>query len=217
MAEPLELDLDSGVRIRVRPIERGDKDLLQRGLSKLGERSRFFRFHAIVSDLSTEQLRYLTEIDYRDHFAWGAAVMIDGVEHPGGVARYVRDPVRPEAAEAAVTVVDDWQGLGIGSFLLEALADTAISNGIEVFTGFVLSENSHMLELFGRLGASFTWMGEETRLEVPLPFKVAYHDSRLHHILRAMAAESARGANLHRDQGEDRGQGGWREPDDESP
>lgn len=215
MAAPLELDLDSGVRVRVRPIERGDKDLLRRGLGELGERSRFFRFHAIVNDLSAEQLRYLTEIDYRDHFAWGAAVLLEGEEHPAGVARYVRDPNRPEAAEAAVTVVDAWQGLGIGSLLLEALAETAISNGIAVFTAFVLSENDEMLELFGRLGGSFVRMGEETQLEVPLPFKVAYHDSRLHHILQAMAAESARDANLHRDEGDGRGEVGRPQPDDE--
>jgi hypothetical protein len=29
-----------------------------------------------------------------------------------GVARYVRDPKRPDAAEVAVTAVDDWQERG---------------------------------------------------------------------------------------------------------
>ncbi len=199
--EPLEVVLPSGATLRVRPIGRDDKPLLKAGLARLSERSRFFRFHTIVTDLTDEQLRYLTELDYRDHFAWGATVLVDGEEEPVGVARYVRDKDRPAAAEAAVTVVDGWQGQGVGSFLLEALAGTAMANGIATFTAFVLSENEEMLDLFQRLGASLERRGEETLLEVPLPLtETRYRDSRLHRMLRAMAEGSAAAADPHRDE-----------------
>ncbi len=205
MTEPLEVDLPSGTRLRVRPVGRGDKDLLRAGLARLSERSRFFRFHTIVSDLPDDQLRYLTELDYRDHFAWGATVLEDGEEQPVGVARYVRDTTRPEVAEAAVTVVDEWQGQGVGSFLLEALAETALQNGVRYFTAYVLSENESMLDLFEHLGGTLARDGEETRLHVPLPLaETRYRDSRLHGVLRAMAEASAAEADLHRDVGEHR-------------
>ncbi len=202
--EILEVELASGIHLQVRPIRPEDKDMLKAGLGQLSERGRFFRFHTIVSDLSEEQLRYLTELDYRDHFAWGARAIVDGREVPVGVARYVRDTQRPDAAEAAVTVVDAWQGKGVGSFLLEALATTAGENGIRVFTAFVLSENQEMLDLFGRLGGVFVRMGEETRLEVPLPLaETRYADSRLHRILKGMAEASATDADLNRQHLED--------------
>ncbi len=203
MRESLEVELGPGTTLRVRPIGPDDKDLLLEGLAQLSDRSRFFRFHSLVSDLSEEQLRYLTELDYRNHFAWGAGVLVDGVEHPVGVARYVRDKDRPEAAEAAVTVVDAWQGRGVGSFLLEALAGTAIENGIRTFTGFVLSENDEMLDIFERLGATFERMNDETRLEVPLPLPATrYLDSRLHQMLKVLAVASAEEADLDRDEGD---------------
>ena len=199
--EILEVQLSSGIYLQVRPIRADDKEMLRTGLAQLSERGRFFRFHTIVSDLSDEQLRYLTELDYRDHFAWGARAIVDGQEIPVGVARYVRDKDRPEVAEAAVTVVDAWQGKGVGSFLLEALAATASENGIRVFTAFVLSENQEMLDLFARLGGVFVRMGEETQLEVPLPLtETRYADSRLHRILKGMAEASAAEADLDREE-----------------
>jgi GNAT superfamily N-acetyltransferase len=42
-----------------------------------------------------------------------------------GIARYVRHVSRPDAAEVAVTVIDDWQGRGLGTLLLEAVSGRA--------------------------------------------------------------------------------------------
>jgi GNAT superfamily N-acetyltransferase len=51
------------------------------------------------------------------------------------VAHFYRDPKRPERAEAAFTVEDALQGQGIGTRLLERLADIARAKGIKVFRG----------------------------------------------------------------------------------
>jgi hypothetical protein len=58
-------------------------------------------------------LRYLTDVDHRDH---KAIVAIDEQTGAGvGLARYVRCPGRPEVAEVALTVTDDWQRTGVGA------------------------------------------------------------------------------------------------------
>jgi GNAT superfamily N-acetyltransferase len=66
---------------------------------------------------------------------------------PVGVARYVRG-YEPEIAEVAVVVIDDWQGKGAATALLERLAERAAENGVERFVALVLQENAEAIELF---------------------------------------------------------------------
>jgi protein lysine acetyltransferase len=58
-----------------------------------------------------------------------------------GVARYVRNADDPYAAEIAITIVDDWQGRGLGTELLAQLSDRARSEGIRRFTALVAADN----------------------------------------------------------------------------
>ena len=68
------------------------------------------------------------------------------------VGRYERlGPDSPEA-EVAFVVEDAHQGRGIGSVLLEHLADAARENGITRFVAEVLPENGGMLRVFSDFG-----------------------------------------------------------------
>src|SRR5439155_6933612 len=109
--------LRDGTRMVVRPITPDDKDLLLDGFAHLSEQTRFRRFLGYMDKLRAPLLRYLTEIDYVDHFAW---VGLDADKNKGiGVARYVRMHDDPAAAEAAIVVVDDYQRRGAGTILLQ--------------------------------------------------------------------------------------------------
>ena len=145
--------LRDGARVVFRPIRPTDKAALRRGMKMLSPESRYHRFFAAVDHLSPAQLRYFTEIDYNDHFAW-LAVLSDARPQLGiGVARYIRLPKDPEAAEAAVTVVDNYQRQSIGTALLRLLARSAIEHGIRRFVMAVLGENDAMLQLVQTSGA----------------------------------------------------------------
>jgi GNAT superfamily N-acetyltransferase len=69
-----------------------------------------------------------------------------------GIARYVHRVGRPDAAEVAGTVIDDWQGRGLGTLLPEAISARARAEGIRTFTALMLTENHEMLDLLKRLG-----------------------------------------------------------------
>lgn len=168
--EPIEVTLRDGTRAWIRPIRPDDKDRLQEGLQRLSPESRYLRFHTGVDRLSESQLRYLTEIDYADHMAW-VAVDTDQPGTPGmGVARYVRLPAEPDIAEAAVTVIDEHQGKGLGSVLLNVLSRSAIEHGIRVLRNYVLVENEAMLRLLDELGAQRHDEGDGVyRVDMPLP------------------------------------------------
>ncbi len=90
--------------------------------------------------------------------------------HPGvGVARYIRLPGDPAVAEAAVTVVDDFQGRGVGTILLRLLAESALEQGIRSFRGYVLAANDPMVEILRDLGATVAREGSLLRVDVPIP------------------------------------------------
>ena len=142
--------LRDGGTVLVRAVRPEDKPLFARGWERFGEESRYRRFMGAKGRLSTRELSFFTELDHVDHEALGA---LDPATGEGlGVARYVRDPERPGAAEAAVSVIDAMQGRGLGGVLLRRLCHRAAQNGIRTFTAALLTSNHSMLRLFEKLG-----------------------------------------------------------------
>jgi RimJ/RimL family protein N-acetyltransferase len=147
---PRQVTLRSGDRVLIRPIRPEDKDALHDGFERLSPESRYRRFFSPMNELGARQLRYLTEVDHRTH---EALIATDPSSSEGvGVARFVRSSTDPRAAEVAVAVVDSWQGRGLGTALLAAIATRAREEGVEHFTASVLANNSPMLDLLRRLG-----------------------------------------------------------------
>jgi RimJ/RimL family protein N-acetyltransferase len=143
----------AGTQVRLRPLIPEDKRAVAEGFSRLSAASRYRRFMTPMQELDEKMLRYLTELDYVNHFAW-VAFLVDEPGNPGaGVSRYVRLEEQPDVAEAAVTVVDEYQGRGIGTLLLEALGAAALGNGIRILRGYVLEENKQMREVAKAVGA----------------------------------------------------------------
>jgi GNAT superfamily N-acetyltransferase len=184
-----EVTLRDGTPVRLRPIVREDKAILVEGFRRLSPESRFRRFMAPIEELTADQLRFLTEIDYVDHFAW-VALDLDAAGHPGvGVSRYVRIPEEPEVAEPAVTVVDDYQGRGLGTLLLEALGAVALENGISRFRGYALEVNRPIREVLEAMGATTAHDSPGMlRIEVDLPARMEeMRGSPLREVLRIVA------------------------------
>jgi GNAT superfamily N-acetyltransferase len=133
-------DLPRGTRVRIRPIEAGDKDKLVDGLRRLSEESIRKRFLAAKPRFTSAELRYLTEIDGVNHIAL-VAVLEEHPERLVAVARCVRLPDRPATAEMAIVVGDPWQQQGLGRALATALADAARAAGIRRFAATMLGDN----------------------------------------------------------------------------
>jgi RimJ/RimL family protein N-acetyltransferase len=145
--------LRDGSRVLLRQIRPQDRQRLVEGLRRLSPASRYLRFHSAVDHLSEAQLDYLSQVDHVDHEAI-VAIDLDRPDRPGvGVARYIRDVVEHDVAEAAITVADEYHGMGAGTILLGALAARAREHGVRVFRSYVLDGNPGMLEVFDHLGA----------------------------------------------------------------
>ena len=147
--------LRDGSTVLIRQVRGTDAPLLADGFARLSARSRRMRFLGTKTTLSASELRYFTDVDHHDHEALGALSPADG--RGVGIARYIRDPGDPEAAEIAVTIADDWQGRGLGTELLVRLSDRARQEGIGRFTATVSADNVAMTRLLWKMGAVLAW------------------------------------------------------------
>jgi RimJ/RimL family protein N-acetyltransferase len=136
--------------IRVRPLEPSDRAGVAALFKRLSQESRRQRFLGPKPVLSERELTYLTTVDHRWHEALAAIDRRDG--SIVGVARYVRDPGRPDAADGAIAVADEHQGRGIGKVLVRCLIARARVNGFSALTATTLWENRRARALLRGVG-----------------------------------------------------------------
>jgi RimJ/RimL family protein N-acetyltransferase len=149
-SRPQLVTLRSGDVVRIRQVRPDDAPALVRAYANLGEQSRYRRFFTAMPQLPEATLKAAVEVDHTDHEAL-VAVPLRSAEIVGE-CRFIRLPDQPGTAEVGVTVVDAWQGRGLGSALLARLSERAAEAGIEYFTAEVLAENRTMLGLLPGLG-----------------------------------------------------------------
>jgi RimJ/RimL family protein N-acetyltransferase len=169
-AEGKRVVLRDGSEVLIRQVQSADAPLLADGFARLSTKSRQMRFLTPKKELSPSELRYLTDIDHHDHEALGA------LSHPEGqgvgIARYFRDAEDPQAADIAVTIVDDWQGRGLGTELLTQLSDRARQEGIRRFIALVAADNAAILGLLRNASADLV-RREFGTLEYEIPLEPA--------------------------------------------
>jgi GNAT superfamily N-acetyltransferase len=139
--------LPDGTALVVRPIRPEDKALLTGGLARLSPASRQKRFLGPKHRFTVAELRYLTEIDGVDHVAY-VALRGDAPTELVAVARLVRNPENPLAAEIAVAVGDCFQRRGVGTLLGDLLATAARDRGIRWLTATMAADNAPAHRLF---------------------------------------------------------------------
>ena len=167
-AASLAITLRDGSRVLVRPVRPEDKPLFAAAYERLSPESRRRRFLSPPSRLTTEDLRYFTEVDHRRHEALIALDPDTG--DVVGDARYVRLPGERETAEVATFVADDWRRRGIATSLLTELTRRARANGLRRYTALVSADNGVVLEALERFGARHKGMSAgEVELEIDLP------------------------------------------------
>ena len=134
----------------IRPIRPSDAADLQDGLRQLSQETIQRRFLGPKPRFSAAELRYLTEVDGRDHIAF---VAVDVADHSRliAVARTVRTDA--DTAEMALVVGDPWQGLGLGRALAALLAKAARAQGITRISGTMLAGNGPALRLMKGFGS----------------------------------------------------------------
>ncbi|MEU8006051.1 GNAT family N-acetyltransferase [Catellatospora sp. NPDC049111] len=131
-----------GAIVHLRPAGEKDRAGLARLYRSASDASRRMRFGYLSNRQVDDEVTRLTRPAGADHAVHVAC-------HRGqviGVASWERTD-RPGVAEFAVFVADDWQGRGIGTLLMEDLAEHARRAGIRELVGEVLPGNQRMLKV----------------------------------------------------------------------
>lgn len=134
--------------VRLRPLQNGDTETVARLFERLSSESRVRRFNAAKPRLTQRDLATLARVDAHSHslVAW-----VDGDPEPAGLAQLVRDTEDRTRAEIAFAVADEYHHRGIGSALVDQLADVARAAGIRRLTATIQSSNVPALALVTRV------------------------------------------------------------------
>jgi acetyl coenzyme A synthetase (ADP forming)-like protein len=167
VSDVVDVILRDGSTLRLRPPETRDVDAILDFFRNLSHQSLYLRFHGFPR-LETTLAEQVVEPDWRERGALLGSLVQDGTERVVALASYVR--LRDaSAAESAFAVADTYQQRGIGTRLVEQLAERAAQHGIDRFVAEVVADNRRMLGVFESLGFELTRELEGGELEITFP------------------------------------------------
>jgi GNAT superfamily N-acetyltransferase len=162
--------LKNNLQVFVRLFRPSDIQQVVTGFDKLSERSRYRRFFSSPNQLPETSVKDLLTMDNINRLALCAGVILKHGWEGAGIARFTRHPSNPASAELALTIIDKYQRLGLGSLLFELLRQKAIECGITRFTGIILTDNTSMLKILNHypIESSQVITGPAIHLEIKL-------------------------------------------------
>ena len=148
MAKSADVLLSDGSAVHLRQIRPDDAGAIVEFHSRMSDRTRYLRYFSPYPRIPERDLQRFVNVDHRDREAF----VVVSAWRIMAVGRYERlGPGSPDA-EVAFVVEDAHQGRGIGSVLLEHLAEAAQQQGITRFVAEVLPQNGGMLRVFSDFG-----------------------------------------------------------------
>ena len=146
-----DIILRDGTTVRLRPISRDDAPRVLDLFTHLSERSLYYRFMALPK-IAIADARRIATIDYNDEMV----VVAERGDELFALAGYYRNPERTDRAEVALAVADAMQGRGLGTRMLERLAEIGRDRGLRAFDAYVLGDNLPMMDVFLQSGFALT-------------------------------------------------------------
>lgn len=143
-ADVLLLD---GRTARVRPTRATDTEALVDFYARVSPTSKYLRYFAPHPEFTDTELRRLTGSDYDAE----VSLVVESGERILALGTYSTTRV-PGEAEMAFLVQDEHHGRGIGTILLEHLAQAARERGITKFVAEIMPENGDMISTLRAAG-----------------------------------------------------------------
>ncbi|MGA3290701.1 MAG: acetate--CoA ligase alpha subunit [Candidatus Bathyarchaeia archaeon] len=153
--------LKNGKEVLLRPIKPEDEPLWLEMFQSFSEESVRYRFFQILKDTPHEvRVRYCN-IDYDREIAIVAEILENGRKKILGVTRLSIE-LDGKSGEMAFIVTDYWQGLGLGTKMVDYVLDIAKEKGVENVYAIMLRDNNRALSLTKSMGFNLEYLNDGT-------------------------------------------------------
>ena len=152
--------LRGGERVVIRQVRPEDMALYPDFLSHVGTEDLRLRFFARVAELSAEESKKLSHLDYAHEMAFVA--LDEATGQMLGLVR-LKDELDEQTAEFAIMVRSQLKAHGLGWLLMHRVIDYAKKKGLRRVYGDVLAENATMLQMCAELGFYEQDIGSDMR------------------------------------------------------
>jgi acetyltransferase len=153
--------LNDGQEVLLRPIKPEDEPLWLDMFQGFSEESIRYRFFEILRDTPHEVVVRYCNIDYDREIAIVAELVKSAPKKILGVAR-VSIESDGKNGEVAFIVRDQYQGLGLGTKLVDYVLDIAKEKSLEEIYAIVLPDNARAMDLMKKMGFRFEYVSEDT-------------------------------------------------------
>ena len=173
------LKLKNGKTAEFRPLLPSDEIAYRNFFYSLQEKTIYMRFFYRMRSFSHEVVqKQWASVDYRKNMSIIGLVQKGGHQEIIAIGTYAYD--RDQVAEIAFVVREDYQSMGIASYLLAVLEQIAKENNYTQFQASVLRENSAMVQVFKKRYPDLkisAQSGSEILIEMDLANSKDLHDS----------------------------------------
>jgi RimJ/RimL family protein N-acetyltransferase len=168
-----EVLLRDGTPALIWPLLPNDRAALLKGFAELSDRSRYRRFLSPTPELTDRLLKHLVDdVDGVNHIALICVALPEvGEERPVGVGRLIRYDTDRTVADIAVTVLDEWQGRGVATALIQVLLGRR-PPGVTQLRTVAAANNAAALAMLAAAG-SLTTRTERGVVEVDVDLSAA--------------------------------------------
>lgn len=159
----------NGVEVRFRPIRPSDEEEMRRLFYRFSDESVYYRYFTPLKTMPHSRMQEYVNVDYSKVMSIVGLVGDLGKGHIIAEARYVKDPQRPYA-DVAFIVDEEYQNLGIATYLYRFLMRIAKQRGLQGFTADVLPANKEMMRVFEKGDAEVKTTFESGVYRLTIPF-----------------------------------------------
>jgi GNAT superfamily N-acetyltransferase len=128
---------------------------MRRLFYRFSDQSVYYRYFAPIKTMPHSKMQGYVNIDFSRLMSIVGVVGEPGQGHIIAEARFIRDENGP-CADVAFVVDEEYQGIGIATYLYKLLIRLAKDRAIQYLTADVLATNKGMMKVFEKEGAPVT-------------------------------------------------------------
>ncbi len=159
-----------GIEVRFRHIKPSDEEGMRSLFYRFSDQSVYYRYFSPIKTMPHAKMQQYVNVDCNHVISIVALVGPPEEERIIAEARFVKDKKRPYG-DVAFIVDEDYQGLGIATFLYRMLIRVAKERGLKGFTADVLASNKSMMKVFEKGGLPVKATISEGIYELTIPFE----------------------------------------------